>query len=60
MGPRTVGKIVVGVLTVLLALLTLIYAFSCSETAEIHKGVRAVALGLAALTCAISYRYFED
>jgi len=60
MGPRTVGRIVIGVLTVVLTLLTLIYAFNCSRESEMYKGVRAIALGLAAVTVATSYRYFED
>ena len=61
MRPRTLGKIVVAVLT-FCALVTA-FAFALSspkETADIYKSFRAITYAIMALTFATLYRYFED
>ena len=60
MRPRTVWRIVIGVLIVVFALLCLIYALDCNAQSEEWKGLRGIGFGLLALTAAVSYRYFED
>ena len=60
MRPRTVWRIVIGVLIVVFALLCLIYALDCNSAQDEWKGLRGIGFGLLALTSAVSYRYFED
>ena len=61
MRPRTLGKIVIAVLT-FMALVTA-FAFALSspkDITEIYKSFRAIAYAIMALTFATLYRYFED
>ncbi len=57
--PRTLGKIVVGVLTLCCMVTSLLYAISVHE-ATLYYGARAITYALLALTLATVYRYFED
>jgi succinate-acetate transporter protein len=60
MRKRIVGRIVLAVLTVLFAVLCVIYAISANDVEEIHHVGRAIAWGILSLTSATFYRYFED
>ena len=60
MRPRTAGKIVLSVLTVLFALLSILYALNTKDVEKIYHGFRALTFALLALTTATAYRYFED
>ena len=59
MRARTAGKIAIGVLTILLAVLAIMYALNARPD-KMEHGVRAITAALLALTTATSYRYFED
>ena len=60
MRARTIGKVFVGVMTVLMVLLAIIYALSVDEMENTYHGVRALSFAILALTAATCYRYFED
>jgi hypothetical protein len=60
MRPRTLGKIVVGVIIVASVLAAVIFALESPEQAEIYKSFRAVTYAILSLTFATIYRYFED
>jgi hypothetical protein len=60
MRPRTVGKIVVIVLTFVLLLAALIYALESPEQQDVYKSLRGITLAVMALTFATLYRYVED
>jgi len=60
MRPRTVGKIVMAVLTVLFVTLAFIYALNTDKNEDLYHGFRAVCAAILALTAATCYRYFED
>lgn len=57
--PRTLGKIVVGVLIVCALLVALLFALQVDEN-EIYLGYRAITYAIMALTFATIYRYVED
>jgi hypothetical protein len=57
--PRTLGKIVIGVLIVCALMASLIFAFEVKDD-TVYKGYRAVTYAIMALTFATIYRYFED
>lgn len=57
---RTIGKIVTGVLTVIFALLCIIYAISADASEDLHHAIRSVSWAVLSLTAATTYRYFED
>lgn len=59
MRPRTLGKIVVGVLLLCSLLTALLYAIAVHESTP-YDGARAVTYAVIALTLATVYRYFED
>ena len=59
MRARTAGKIAIGVLTILLAVLAVTYALHTTAD-KMEYGIRALTAALLALTAATSYRYFED
>jgi hypothetical protein len=61
MRPRTLGKIVVGILT--FAALSTAFAYALAsprEAADMYKCFRAITYAIMALTFATLYRYFED
>ncbi len=61
MRPRTLGKIVIGVLTFCALFMCFLYAMaSPKEVGEMYQAFRGVSYGLMALTFATLYRYFED
>ena len=60
MRARTIGKVFVGVMTVLTVLLAIIYALSADDPEKLYHGVRALSFAILALTAATCYRYFED
>jgi hypothetical protein len=60
MRPRTLGKILIGVLTFICLVMALLYALASPDTREIYKAFRAITYALMALTFATLYRYFED
>lgn len=60
MRPRTAGKVALAVLTILFVLLSIIYALGIRDPEKMYRGVAALTFAFTALTCAISYRYFED
>jgi preprotein translocase subunit SecG len=58
---RTTGKIVTGVLTVVFALLAIIYAVVTKDSPDdLHHAIRSVSYAVLSLAGATSYRYFED
>lgn len=57
---RTTGKIVTGVLTIVFALLCIIYAVSADSSEDLHHAIRSVSYAVLSLAGATSYRYFED
>ncbi len=59
MRPRTLGKIVFAVLTVMSLIVALIFAIGVDEDA-LYKGYRAITYAIMALTFATLYRYVED
>ena len=59
MRPRVAGRIAVGVLIIVFAVLAILYAWH-TEPEKLYHGLRAVTAAILALTGAISYRYFED
>jgi len=61
MRARTAGKIAIGVLTILFAVLAIVYALNATKWPDkMGDAVRAFTAALLALTTATSYRYFED
>jgi len=56
---RVIGRIVMVVLAVVLALLALQSTHKVSVT-ELHWGFRALAYGLLCLAAVVGCRYFED
>ena len=56
---RTIGKIVLAVITVLFVLLALNYTHQVGED-NLWEGTRAITFAILALTSATFYRYFED
>ena len=61
MRPRTLGKIVVAVLTFCALMTAFAYALaSPKETADMYKCFRSITYAVMALTFATLYRYFED
>lgn len=60
MRPRTLGKIVIGVLTAVCLLVALVFALESPEQADMYKSFRAVTYAIMALTFATLLRYFED
>lgn len=61
MRPRTLGKIVIAVLTFVALATAFLYALaSPRETAEMYKAFRGITYAVMALTFATLYRYFED
>ncbi len=60
MRKRLAGRIVASVLTVIFAILCVIYAARCRNMENLDAGFRALACGLLSLTSATFYRYFED
>lgn len=60
MRSRMAGKIAVGVIIIVFAVLAVIYALNTREADKLHHGFRAVTSALVALTAATCYRYFED
>ena len=59
MRPRTLGKIIIAVLTAVFLLIALIFAIEVDEEA-MYKGYRAITYAVLSLTAATLYRYFED
>ena len=57
---RTIGKIVVGFVTVLFVVLSFLYIRKASEPDRVCEGARAITYAILALTAATFYRYFED
>ena len=57
---RTVGKIVVGFVTVLFVVLCYMSIRKASDPDRVFEGARAIAYAILALTAATFYRYFED
>ena len=60
MHPRTLGKIVVGLLLVVCMLVALIYTSESPRPEEAYKSLRAITYAIMGLTFATLYRYFED
>jgi hypothetical protein len=60
MRPRTLGKIVVAVIMVMLLITAFIYALESPDPDKAYKSYRAITLAIMALSFAICYRYFED
>ncbi len=60
MRPRIAGRIAVGVLTIVFAVLAIIYAWETRDPDKVYHGLRAVTSAVLALTCATGYRYLED
>jgi hypothetical protein len=58
--PRTLGKIVIGVLMLAAMLTAWLFALEMDKTEELYKGFRAITYAIIALTFATIYRYFED
>lgn len=57
--PRTLGKIVVGVLVVSALMSAFVFALEVKQD-TLYKGARAITYGIMGLTFATIYRYFED
>jgi hypothetical protein len=57
--PRTLGKIVVGVMIVCCLMVALLFAIEVRSD-SVYKGYRAVTYAIMGLTFATIYRYFED
>ncbi len=57
---RSTGKIIVGALIMLFALLAIIYTFQADTMEDLDRGVQALCFALLSLTSATCYRYFED
>jgi len=61
MRPRTLGKIVIGVLTFCALFMAFLYAMaSHNEVGEMFQAFRGITYAIMALTFATLYRYFED
>ena len=58
--PRTLGKIVIGVLMLVAMLTAWLFALEMDKTEELYKGFRAITYAIIGLTFATIYRYFED
>ncbi|MFP4027417.1 MAG: hypothetical protein ACLFWL_06465 [Candidatus Brocadiia bacterium] len=57
---RTIGKIVIGVLAIALAILTFNYIHKVGPGEQVYEGFRAIAFAILSLTATTAYRYFED
>jgi hypothetical protein len=61
MRPRTLGKIVVGILTFCALFMAFLYALARpQDTREMYMAFRGITYAVMALTFATLYRYFED
>lgn len=61
MRPRTLGKIVIGVLTFCALVMSFLYATTNpSQVSDMYQAFRGISYGLMALTFATLYKYFED
>jgi len=60
MRPRTLGKIVIGILTFCALFMAFLYVLASPDTREMYKAFRGVTYSVMALTFATLYRYFED
>jgi hypothetical protein len=57
--PRTLGKIVIGVLIVCSLMVAMLFALEVKND-TFYKGFRAITYAIMGLTFATIYRYFED
>ncbi len=60
MRPRTLGKIVLGVLTVMCLLTAFYYALDSPDVADLYRSMRGITYSVMALVFATLYRYVED
>jgi hypothetical protein len=61
MRPRTLGKIVIGILTFTALFMAFLYAMaSPHDTRDMFQAFRGITYAVMALTFATLYRYFED
>jgi len=60
MEPKMVGRVVTGSLTVVFALLAVIYALAARSPEALYHVAQGVVFALVAICFAVSYRYFED
>jgi hypothetical protein len=60
MRPRTLGKIVIGVLTLSALIMAFLYVLESPDPREMYKALRATTYAIMALTFATLYKYVED
>ena len=60
MRPRTLGKIVIAVLTFSALVMAFLYALESPDAREMYKAYRATTYAVMSLTFATLYKYFED
>ena len=60
MRKRVVGRIVVGAIVLLCAVLSIVYALQADSKDRQHRGLQALTFAIISVTGAVSYRYFED
>ena len=58
--PRTIGKIMIAVLTLCALLTSFIFALKSPDPEHIYESIRSVTYAIMALVFVTAYRYFED